>query len=1322
MATATWGVLEPFDVSQPASWDIYSQRVHFYILANGVTTSERKRAVFLSVCGAQTFAIVCSLVSPLSPQDKTLEEILALLKGHFSPKPSEIYQRFQFHRRGQLLNEGISSYVAELRKLAQHCNFGDVLDTTLRDRLVCGVRDEALQRRLLAEATLTFPQAMERALAAEAAMRHVAEIRNASSLPVSSVSAVSVEGKASTSSKRWQQSTEKSAVKGACYSCGGSHLRSQCKFREVECHKCKKTGHIARVCRSKSTQKGVPKTSKLNHVGIVDLEVLPSVYELNLVESEGPSQQMTTTLLINDTPCMMEVDSGARVSIIDEDTYNRCFPEPREQLKKSPFILRDYGKRAVDILGVITARVRYGHREVDLPVHVSRSGHRCLLGVNWFQALGISVAGVLRVDEKVEYQRVEDMTKIFNEFSEVFAEGLGKFRGPPVTLHLDPDFPPKFLRARNVPFALRPKIEKEIERLLEEKVLEPVTQTEWGTPVVPVIKLNGDIRLCGDYKSTLNLALKRHPYPVPVISQQLASLAGGRFFGKIDLANAFLQLQVDEASARAQTITTHRGAFKCNRLQFGVSSAPGIFQQFMETLLAGIDGVLPYYDDVLFMGFTVKELGSRFRQILRRLSDAGIRVRREKCVVGVSSVEFLGYQIDEYGIHPTAGKVRAIQCAPEPKNREELQAFLGFLNFYHMFLENKATIAEPLHRLLDKSAVWKWTEVHSQAFAQVKGLLSSSSLLVHFDPSLPIILTSDASPYGIGVVLSHKLKNGKEAPVAFHSQTMNETERRYSQIDKEALAIICGVKKFHNFIYGQEVEIRTDHKPLLGLFASDRPTPDILSPRMLRWSQILKSYDYQLVYVPGKQIGNADGLSRLPLQVSGSTPPDFKEVLLLEALEAPPLTAEQIAKMTMKDPILVRVLDWVMRGWPAHSEERFQPYHRRQLELSSQRGCLLWGCRVVIPEMARQYILKTLHDSHQGISRTKSLARSYLWWPGLDKQIEEMIAACDVCQQSRHAPPKAPVIPWEFPSRPWSRLHLDHAGPYQGSLFLIIIDAFSKWLEVVRVPSTNTQSTVEVLRSLWATHGVPETIVTDNGTGFTSEEFQRVLKMNGITHVTIAPRHPSSNGQAESMVKVTKDALSRIIQGDWKLRLAKFLMAQHVTPHSTTGRSPAELLFNRRIGTVLDRLHPDFAKEMREKINVTRQLARDSSRLRVFDIADPVYVKGFGGHEKWVPAHIISVLGSVSYKVQTTAGQEWSCHVDQLRRRSPGNPDTVVPGLDTLLPTIEIQRDDHRIPDQVEEPVIGSGCDGSTSKIVEPVPVPRPLRVRRPPQRLGVST
>ena len=245
-------------------------------------------------------------------------------------------------------------------------------------------------------------------------------------------------------------------------------------------------------------------------------------------------------------------------------------------------------------------------------------------------------------------------------------------------------------------------------------------------------------------------------------------------------------------------------------------------------------------------------------------------------------------------------------------------------------------------------------------------------------------------------------------------------------------------------------------------------------------------------------------------------------------------------------------------------------------ELSIEDGCVLWGCRVVIPSVGREKVLEELHAGHPGISRMKSLARGVVWWPGLDENLQEKVKTCKQCQENQKSSVTAPTHPWEWPKRPWSRLHIDHAGPFEGRLFLVVADATSKWLEAVVVPSTSSQATIKALRGMFATHGLPEMLVSDNGTAFKSGEFQEFVTRNGIRHVTTAPYHPSTNGLAERAVQTLKEGLKKITEDDIETRLARVLYHYRTTPHTTTGRTPAELLMGRKLRTRLDLLQPDL--------------------------------------------------------------------------------------------------------------------------------------------------
>ena len=485
----------------------------------------------------------------------------------------------------------------------------------------------------------------------------------------------------------------------------------------------------------------------------------------------------------------------------------------------------------------------------------------------------------------------------------------------------------------------------------------------------------------------------------------------------------------------------------------------------MENLLQGIPHVVVYLDDILITGPTQKEHLKSLEKVLSRILQAGLRLKRNKCSFMEPSVVYLGHKIDCEGLYPVADKVKAVHEAPPPRNISELKSYLGLLSYYSKFLPNLSTALAPLYLLLRKTSSWQWGTRQQRAFEASKKMLTSTNVLVHFDPKEELVLSCDASRYGIGAVLSHKFEDGSEKPVGFVSRSLSSAEKNYSQMEKEGLACVFGVKRFHAYVYGHHFTLVTDHKPLLSLFNEQKAVPSHASARIQRWALTLAMYEYKIKYRCTADHSNADAMSRLPLQYEDNpTPVPPEMVLLMEQLATSPVSADRVRAWTHTDPLLSRVFQYIQSGWSEVIENPdLKPFFQKKLELSVQDGCILWGNQVVISKAGREEVLNELHEAHPGATRMKRLARMFVWWPNLDADIEERVKKCQECQSNRPYPPLAPLQPWKWPTRPWARLHLDFAGPFMGHMYLVLIDSHSKWLEVIPLPSITAERTINSL-------------------------------------------------------------------------------------------------------------------------------------------------------------------------------------------------------------------------------------------------------------------
>ncbi|CAH8498480.1 unnamed protein product [Schistosoma intercalatum] len=1079
--------------------------------------------------------------------------------------------------------------------------------------------------------------------------------------------------------------TTRNKPRTACWLCGDWHYARFCPFKKHKCQECNKRG-------PKRTSQPKKKHKRPRHVKSAESKSLSLVAAF---QTNYDIRRKYVTIQINSISARLQIDTASDIMLVSRETYNLLGKPPMKPSKKTA---KNASGGVLKLVGELQCEFSFNGTNCTGICYLTERPNLDLLGLDMLDKLGImdipinSVCNVScsSLDTPLLPKKTGErlLEKLKRKFASVFQNSLGHCTKMKAHLPVKPDAIPIFRPRRPVPYAALELVDQELNRLQQAGVIRPVNYSAWAAPIVVIKKANGTIRICADFSTGLNAALDVYQYPLPVPEDLFAKLNGGTCFAKIDFSDAYLQVEVDEDSRELLTINTHRGLFQYTRLPFGIKTAPAIFQQIMDTMLTGIPGTAAYLDDIIVMGSTDSELSDRLHQVLNRVLEYGFQLREEKCIFFMHSIKYLGFILDKNGRRPDPANIEAIQKMPAPTDVSSLRSFLGLISHYSTFLPEMHRVRGPLNELLSKDKPWQWSAECQASFDRVKSMLSSKILLTHFDPSLEIVVASDASSHGVGAVISHVFPDKSEKTIAHAARSLTPAERNYSQIEKEALAIIFAVKRFHKMLYGRTFTLLTDHKPLIAIFGSKKGIPVYTANRLQRWATMLLSYDFNIKYQSTNTIGQADALSRLigvqhpgPEDIiiaSTAVDPEIRSIVA-DAIRNTPVSSDEVREETFRDPTLQEVRKFHLEGWPSkiYSTD-LQQFYQRRLSLSIIDDCLLFAERVIIPKKLQPAVLEQLHAGHPGINRMKALARSYVYWPHLDTQLEQLSRSCTKGALATKAPRKAELQSCPIPQSPWQRIHLDFAGPLHGQTYLLVVDAYSKWPEIFLMEHPTASCTVSKLRQLFSRFGIPELIVSDNGTQFTSEIFSQFCRQNGIQHIRTPPYHPQSNGQVERFVSTFKNALKKSKgEGTTEDILERFLFIYRSTPNPQTinGLSPAEALLGRKIRTHFDVIRPTPAIEPQRNLSMEKQFNRHhGAQRRLFTVGQKVLAMDYRGkHPTWTAGRILKKKGSVVYEV-SVGSEVWVRHANQLKATSiASNKIQYRLPLDVLLDTFEIK-------------------------------------------------
>ena len=663
---------------------------------------------------------------------------------------------------------------------------------------------------------------------------------------------------------------------------------------------------------------------------------------------------------------------------------------------------------------------------------------------------------------------------------------------------------------RNIPIPLRPKVKEELERMEQMGVISKVTEpSEWCAGMVVVPKKSGDVRICVDLKP-LNESVLREPHPIPKVDETLALLSGAVHFSKLDANSGFWQIPLSESSKPLTTFITPFGRYKFNKLPFGVSCAPELFQLRMNRILEGLEGVVVLMDDVLVFGSTKEQHDTRLMTVLKRLEEVGATLNRGKCEIFRPTVKFLGHILDKQGIRADPEKTSAITKMEAPKSVSDVRRFMGLVNQLGKFSPKIAEYSQAIRELLRSNRTWMWGPMQEESFSRIKEELAKPTILAHYNPEAETKVSADASSFGLGAVLMQK-EGEHWKPVVYASRSLTDTERNYAQIEKEALAVTWACEKFATYILGRQFTIESDHKPLIPLL--NEKHLDALPPRILRFRLRMAKFDYFAVHVPGKLLYTADALSRAPLpkfSENDTTMQDqaecFVHAITIPSLPASRSTLERYRQAQQEDEICSKVMEYCRVGWPDRNSIvcPLKPFWKARGSLTICEQLLLFNNRIVVPSAMRREALNKIHEGHQGAERCRWRTKSSVWWPGITAQMVENCKSCAKSVQHR----REPLITSLLPEYPWKVVGTD-LFELRGQQYLLVVDYFSRYPEVVKLTSTTASSVIAILKPCFARHGIPEIVRSDNGPQFSSREFTEFASSYGLNigpAVLVTPR------------------------------------------------------------------------------------------------------------------------------------------------------------------------------------------------------------------------
>ncbi|KAJ9535388.1 hypothetical protein OSB04_un001497 [Centaurea solstitialis] len=1114
---------------------------------------------------------------------------------------------------------------------------------------------------------------------------------------------------------------------GTCFKCGQpGHFSKDCKVTMRLCFKCFRPGHVANECPQSDgatqTSGVAPVKTESSGKKVEAPRTRARVFQLTAEEAREEPDVVTGTFPVNSVPALVLFDSGASKSFV---SYAFCknFMHVRGSLdsplevevaaQKYRLCKHVYRNSIIEIFGVKFRidLIPIPMREINVVVGVDWLGRNgghidcenervvirnpsggeltilserrkkipklCTLAKARKHVLhgGHSfLAYVVDSREEARKKTVADVP-VVSEYPDVFPDDLPGVP-PERQVEFRIDLVPGAAPIAKAPYRLAPpemqELSKQLEELLDKGFIRPST-SPWGAPILFVKKKDGSMRMCIDYRELNKLTVKNR-YPLPRIDDLFDQLQGAAWFSKIDLRSGYHQLKVREEDVHKTAFRTRYGHFEFIVMPFGLTNAPAAFMDLMNRVCRPMldRSVIVFIDDILIYSKSKEEHVEHLREVLEVLRKEKLYAKFSKCDFWLQEVQFLGHLVNREGIKVDPAKVEAVMKWETPKTPTEVRSFLGLAGYYRRFIQDFSKIAVPLTRLTRKSERFVWGEEQEAAFDTLRRKLCEAPVLTLPEGVEDLTVYCDASYHGLGCVL---MQRGRV--IAYASRQLKTHEVNYPTHDLELAAVVFALKLWRHYLYGVRCTIYTDHKSLR--YFMDQQN---LNMRQRRWLEVVKDYDCEILYHPGKANVVADALSR-----KGS-------MLLLRV---------PCMRLTVSTSLIELIRQSQVEAIKADNQKRERIKGQVDQLATDSRGLLTRFGRVWVPASceARQTLLDEAHKSkfsiHPGATKMYRDLRTDYWWPGMKRDVAKYVEKCLTCLRvkAEHQKPHGKLQPLEIPEWKWEHVTMDLVTGLPKTVrkhdaIWVVVDRLTKSAHFIAIREASSSEVLAdiYVREIVARHGVPVTVISDRDVRFTSRFWSKFHEELGTKLQFSTAFHPQTDGQSERTIRTLEDMLRACVLdfgGSWESHLPLVEFSYNNSFHASIGMPPYEMLYGRRCrtpicwgevgqrelgSTEIVQRTTESIQQIRERLKAAQSRQKsyaDKRRSNLeFSVGDKVLLKvspwkgvirfrkrGKLGPRFIGPFGIVARIGKVAYRLELPPELSQihdTFHVSQLRK------------------------------------------------------------------------